>query len=129
MTLVKLKFRPYIGNQVEWHGVDATIRGDLAVHRPATLRPECEGGGLSFYGKEWTISHIPSGDSVQSACPAAWRDRGAFTARKRDLLAWAEYHQAACPAFYDAARRGDKEAMAELVGEALNAGKAFEVAP
>lgn len=110
MTLVKLRFSPYAGTRAEWREIEATVRGDLAVHRSAYILPEREGGGLSI-GKTWTVSHIPSGDTIESVFPVRFRNRGGCVARKRDLVAWAEAFQAACPAFFDAARSGDKEAM------------------
>ena len=125
MATVKLRFAPYIGTGSQWLEIEATVRGDLAVHRPAYLRPEREGGGLSFQHNRWQVSHIPSGDSVMTATPARYWDRGAFTGNKRDLMAWAEAFQQAAPDFFAAARAGDVEAMRALVSDAQRIGQAL----
>lgn len=48
-------------------------------------------------------------------------DRAA--ARKRDLVAWAEAFQAACPDFFNAARNGDQGAMQACIAETGCIGK------
>lgn len=123
MATVKLRFTPYVGTQSQWLEIDATVRGDLAIHRPAYLRPEREGGGLSFVANRWQVSHIPSGDSVMIATPDRYWSRDGFTGNKRDLVAWAEAFQLAAPAFFAAARIGDQDAMRALVHEARQIGK------
>ena len=117
---VKLRFRPYASNEApQWHEVKAWIVGDLAIHRPAFLCPEREGGGLSIFKDRWTVSHIPTGDSVESGLPARfWERTGKCTAKQRELAAWARAFQDACPDFFAAAATGDTDKMRALVTEA-----------
>lgn len=105
MPKVRLKFSPYMRGDSEWHDVEATVRGDLAVHRWGMLH----GPGDLRMSKSWTVSHIPTGSSVLRAAPPRFFDRGACIARKRDLIAWAEAFQEKCPDFFKAAREGDTE--------------------
>ena len=126
MTTVKLRFNTYGRCGPEWRDIEATVRGDLAVHRSAYIDPDTK--ELAF-GKEWTVSHIPTGDSVKSACPLTWWRSGAFTARKRDLLAWADYHQRECADFY--ALLHDKPIadpqVRDMLREVVRVGQAFRV--
>jgi len=118
-TTVKLRFRPFVSSEApQWHEVKAWIVGDIAIHRPAMLRPEREGGGLSIRKDRWTVSHIPTGDSIESGLPARWFDRGKMTAKQRELAAWARAFQDACPDFFAAAATGDTDKMRALVTEA-----------
>lgn len=124
MTKVSLRFAPYAGTRCEWREVDAKVVGDLAVHRPGYIRPEREGGELSILKKCWTVSHIPTGDIVESAMPARFKDRGAIIANQRDLAAWAEAWQAACPEFFRIAANGGRPGGA-LARDALDKGRAL----
>lgn len=121
---VSLRFAPYMGTASEKREVPAMVRGDLAVHRPAWIKPPNEGGALSTFTKAWTVSHIPTGDRVESAMPARFKDRGAITATRSQLLAWAEAWQAACPEFF-AATREDRVPSIELCRDALDKGRAL----
>ena len=99
MTLVSLRFHSYYGNSREMRAdAPATVRGDIAVHRWGMVQPD---GTLSLSKKYWCVSHIPTGASMDRALPLRLRTR----AKRADLVAWAEAIQAACPAFFDLARK------------------------
>lgn len=121
MAKVSLRFSPYMRGAPEWREVDATVCGALAVHRWAMLRDD---GELSFC-REWRVSHIATGDSVMLALPNRFRDRGAVTARKRDLIEWANAFQLAAPEFFAAVAAGEMDKAAGLATIAMTAGQAL----
>ena len=94
---VTLRFSPYMRGPDLEAEIDAVVRGDLAIHRYATVTPE----GVLDIGKSWTVSHVPTKDKLSSALPRRLRD---YRVTRRELIAWAEAIQAACPAFFEAAR-------------------------
>lgn len=124
MTKVTLRFAPYMRGEEQRCEIDARIVGELAIHRPAWIS---EAGELSIYRKSWTVSHIPSGDRVESAFPARFKDRGAIVATRDQLAQWADAWQAACPAFFDTVRDGSPEGglPVELGRDALDKGRAL----
>lgn len=88
----------YCGKSHEAIRVDvpARIIGDLAVHRDATLQ---DNGEPSFL-KGWTVLHIPTGASVRTA----YRNK-CHGAKQRELMAWCEAWQAACPEYFAAIKQ------------------------
>jgi hypothetical protein len=97
--------------------VPATLVGDLAVHRPVYWH---EGDTPHASDKGWTVSHVRTGLGLGSALP----DRVPETTRA-DLIAWAEAIQAACPAFFAAARIDDRETMKALAVDVRDKGRAL----
>ena len=112
---VKLHFTPYMGQD---HGasreIQALVVGDIAIHRHAFLNPD---GSLLLSKHGWTVSHVPTGDRIASALPARLAK-----ASRADLAAWAQAWQAACPAFFGALHKGDRNAGRALVHTARKAG-------
>lgn len=84
--------------EVEVSGVRV---GDLVVHRPyrAWLREPTAGKG-------WTVSHMGLRVSVRGAFPSWFYDRGAVTAKRATLAAWARWWQDQIPEFFDLIRSG-----------------------
>ncbi len=120
---VALRFAPYArATESEWRGIPATVVGDLAIHRPHFLQPD---GSLSHLANRWTVSHIPTGDTIESAFPPRFKSRGAIITSKVDLVRWAEALQTACPAFFEAAREGDTERQHALARDVLDTGRAL----
>jgi hypothetical protein len=115
MPKVRLLFHPYMRGEPEWHEVDATVRGDLAIHKWGMLH----GPGDLRFSKSFTVSHIPTGTSVSKALPRRFDSR----ALKRDLVAWAEAFQERCSRFFDACRVNDTETMRRLAPGAYDAGR------
>lgn len=120
---IKLRFAPYArATEPEWREIDGYVVGDLAVHRPHYLQPD---GEMSHLDDRWTVSHLPTGDRVESAMPARFKHLGAIVTRQRELVAWCGAWQAAIPAFFTAAREGDRETQLSLAREALDKGRAL----
>lgn len=99
MSTVKLKVYQYCGNGMKEVEVPATIRGELAVHRPVYwyLGEEPQPSD-----KGWTVTHVPTGLSLWRAMPTRLQ---AGTTRKA-LADWAERFQAAIPEFFERVRSG-----------------------
>lgn len=117
MPKVRLRFSPYMRGEDEWHEVEATVRGDLAVHRWGMLR----GPGELSLGKQWTVSHIPTGNSVNKALPRRFDGK----VLKRDLIAWAEAFQEECKDFFEAIRNDDTETARRLGPAAYEKGRSL----
>lgn len=98
---VKLSFKPYTRGGDVTAEIDATVRGDIAIHRPAWVK---EDGTLSIYAKAWTVSHVPTGDRLESLLPRGWRDNMNVRA---PLIEWAEAVQQVEPDFWAEARKPD----------------------
>lgn len=123
---VPLRFVPYCGGPSQLRDVPAMVRGDLAVHRPGYLDSNASDAALSALKDRWTVSHVPTGSPCESAIPQRFNDRGKIIATQRDLLAWCEAWQAACPDFFDAVRSGDAtDCPRELAQRAREIGKAL----
>lgn len=117
------RFAPYARNvESEWRSIPAYVVGDLAIHRPHYIQP---GGELSHLNNRWTVSHVPTGDTIESAFPPRFKHLGAIIASKTDLVRWAEALQAEHPAFFEAAREGDKERQHALARDVLDTGRAL----
>lgn len=117
------RFAPYARNvESEWRSIPAYVVGDLAIHRPHYIQP---GGELSHLNNRWTVSHVPTGGTIESAFPPRFKHFGAVVAKQRELVAWSEAIQAACPEFFLAAREGDKERQHALARDVLDTGRAL----
>ena len=124
MPKVTLRFAPYMRGDPEWREISAYVAGDLAIYRPAWISAE---GDLSVSKRSWTVSHIPTGDRVESALPDRLKDRGAIIATRDQLAQWAADWQAACPDFFAAAKVApiNPDVLAAHGRDALDKGRAL----
>ena len=111
--------------------VPGYIVGDIGVHRREFWH-DGEAPSLSDNParNSWTVSHIPTGSTLERMLPA--RLKGLRAARKKDLEQWARGVQEACPAFFEATRKLERgqvlpetEENFALVREALNKSQAL----
>lgn len=106
--------------------VPAKIVGDLAVHKLVTWYDHQAAPG---FGREYAITHIPTGMLIKNVYPRRWFDRGAVVAKQREMVAFAKAFQEACPAFFDAARPGVvADISTDIFHAALAAARAIEAA-
>ena len=101
----------YARNETRPHDVDATVIGDLAVHKPVLWFTK---DANPSQGKGWTITHIPSGKVVASAVPQRLQSRGTIKASQKELIAFAGAWQMQCPTFFDALRAAGKDGLANI---------------
>ena len=101
MTIVKLRFAPYMRGDSLTAEINATVRGDIAIHRSAWVK---EDGTLSVYAKAWTVSHVPTGDRLESLLPRGMRNNQPTRA---PMVEWAEAVQELVPEFWAEARKPD----------------------
>lgn len=108
---ITLELTAYARNATIAHTIDATVIGDLAVHKPVLWFTKDAEPGI---GKGWTVTHLPSGKTVASAVPQRLQARGTIKASQKDLIAFATAWQEQCSAFFDALRAAGKDGLANI---------------
>lgn len=115
---VTLELSAYARNETQAFTIDATVIGDLAVHKPVLWFTK---DAVPSQGKGWTVTHLPSGKVVASAVPQRLQSRGAIKASQKDLIAFATAWQTQCPAFFDALRAAGKDGLSNIPKELTRA--------
>lgn len=108
---ITVELNAYARNETRPHMIDATVIGDLAVHKPVHWFTK---DANPSQGKGWTITHIPSGKVVASAVPQRLQSRGGIKASQKELIAFATAWQMQCAAFFEALRTAGKDGLANI---------------
>ena len=108
---ITVELSAYARNETRPFDIDATVIGDLAVHKPVHWFTKDGDPGI---GKGWTVTHLPSGKTVASAVPQRLQSRGTIKASQKDLIAFADAWQEQCQAFFDALRNAGKDGLANI---------------
>jgi hypothetical protein len=108
---ITVELNAYARNETRPFEIDATVIGDLAVHKPVYWFTK---DGDPSQGKGWTISHVPSGKIVASAVPQRLQSRGTIKASQKDLIAFATAWQTQCPDFFGALRDAGKDGLSNI---------------
>jgi len=108
---ITVELNAYARNEMRPFEIDATVIGDIAVHKPVHWFTK---DGDPSQGKGWTVSHLPSGKIVASAVPQRLQSCGTIKASQKDLIAFATAWQEQCPAFFDALRNAGKDGLSNI---------------
>lgn len=108
---ITVELNAYARNETRPFTIDATVIGDLAVHKPVHWFTK---DANPSQGKGWTITHIPSGKVVASAVPQRLQSRGTIKASQKELIAFATAWQTQCAAFFEALRAAGKDGLANI---------------
>lgn len=108
---ITVELNAYARNETRPFTIDATVIGDLAVHKPVHWFTK---DANPSQGKGWTVTYIPSGKIVASAVPQRLQSRGTIKASQKELIAFATAWQEQCSAFFDALRAAGKDGLSNI---------------